>query len=212
MVIEHRLLQPHPAMPPDAIAGVSCGVSWRNAGEWVFDFIVAEPPEALMLPEPVTPSRADDLWRTTCFELFLRRPGAEGYLELNFSPSGRWAAYAFDGYREGRRDLDISPPAITTSDPTQSAMVMTAQMEALGIDPDTARRMAEESASNLEAANQFALSAAFDDPAFAGEGPWLASLSAVIEEAHGRKSYWALAHGSDKPDFHHPDSFVLELP
>ena len=38
------------------------------------------------------------------------------------------------------------------------------------------------------------------------------ALSAVIEDVDGRISYWALAHPSDKPDFHHPDSFVLELP
>ncbi|MFC0632532.1 DOMON-like domain-containing protein [Brevundimonas balnearis] len=37
-------------------------------------------------------------------------------------------------------------------------------------------------------------------------------LSAVIESVDGSFSYWALAHPSDKPDFHHPDSFVLELP
>ena len=37
------------------------------------------------------------------------------------------------------------------------------------------------------------------------------ALSAVIEATDGSKSYWALAHPSDKPDFHHPDSFVLEL-
>ncbi len=37
-------------------------------------------------------------------------------------------------------------------------------------------------------------------------------LSAVIETTDGAISYWALAHPSDKPDFHHPDSFVLELP
>lgn len=37
-------------------------------------------------------------------------------------------------------------------------------------------------------------------------------LSAVIEDVDGNISYWALAHPSDKPDFHHPDSFVLELP
>lgn len=37
-------------------------------------------------------------------------------------------------------------------------------------------------------------------------------LSAVIEAADGTLSYWALAHPSDKPDFHHPDSFVLDLP
>ena len=37
-------------------------------------------------------------------------------------------------------------------------------------------------------------------------------LSSVIEDIDGNISYWALAHPSDKPDFHHPDSFVLELP
>jgi hypothetical protein len=42
--------------------------------------------------------------------------------------------------------------------------------------------------------------------------PWLAALSAVIEEKDGTKSYWALAHPPGEPDFHHPDCFALELP
>jgi hypothetical protein len=37
-------------------------------------------------------------------------------------------------------------------------------------------------------------------------------LAAVIEEANGRLSYWALAHPPGKPDFHHSDCFALELP
>ncbi len=37
------------------------------------------------------------------------------------------------------------------------------------------------------------------------------NLTAVIEETDGAKSYWALAHPAGKPDFHHPDGFVLEL-
>lgn len=37
-------------------------------------------------------------------------------------------------------------------------------------------------------------------------------LTAVIEDVDGGVSYWALAHPSDKPDFHHPDSFTLALP
>jgi hypothetical protein len=45
-----------------------------------------------------------------------------------------------------------------------------------------------------------------------GEGAWRLGLSAVIEETSGRKSYWALAHPSGKPDFHHSDCFALELP
>jgi len=42
--------------------------------------------------------------------------------------------------------------------------------------------------------------------------PWCLALSAVIEETNGNKSYWALKHPSAKPDFHHADSFALELP
>lgn len=38
------------------------------------------------------------------------------------------------------------------------------------------------------------------------------AVSAVIEAVDGTRTYWALAHPSDKPDFHHPDSFVLDLP
>lgn len=44
------------------------------------------------------------------------------------------------------------------------------------------------------------------------EGPWQLALSAVIEETDGAKSYWALKHPPGKPDFHHADSFALELP
>jgi hypothetical protein len=40
---------------------------------------------------------------------------------------------------------------------------------------------------------------------------WQLGFSAVIEEANGRKSYWALAHPLGKPDFHHSDCFAAEL-
>ncbi len=45
-----------------------------------------------------------------------------------------------------------------------------------------------------------------------GIGALSLSLAAVIEETDGTKSYWALHHGSDAPDFHDPDCFVCELP
>jgi hypothetical protein len=41
--------------------------------------------------------------------------------------------------------------------------------------------------------------------------PFNLGLSAVLEEANGRKSYWALTHAPGKPDFHHADCFALEL-
>ncbi len=36
-------------------------------------------------------------------------------------------------------------------------------------------------------------------------------LSAVLEHADGRLSYWALRHPPGKPDFHHTDGFALTL-
>ena len=36
-------------------------------------------------------------------------------------------------------------------------------------------------------------------------------LSAVIQDADGGTTYWALAHAPGKPDFHHPDSFAFTL-
>ena len=40
---------------------------------------------------------------------------------------------------------------------------------------------------------------------------WHLGASAVIEDKSGRLSYWALAHASDKPDFHRSESFVHEF-
>ena len=36
-------------------------------------------------------------------------------------------------------------------------------------------------------------------------------VCAVVEDAHGGISYWALRHAPGKPDFHHPQSFAMEL-
>ncbi len=36
-------------------------------------------------------------------------------------------------------------------------------------------------------------------------------LSAVVEDAEGLLSYWALRHPPGKPDFHHTDAFALPL-
>lgn len=63
--------------------------------------------------DPRAPARADGLWKTTCFELFLRPSGQSTYFEFNFSPSSEWAVYRFADVRTGMRDLDLpSAPEI----------------------------------------------------------------------------------------------------
>ena len=77
--------------------------------------------------------------------------------------------------------------------------------------PRTGMRDADEAAVVLgmdEAFDQMALEARLELPPCAKA----LGLSCVIEHRDGGFSYWALIHPSAKPDFHHPDSFVLELP
>lgn len=62
----------------------------------------------LRVPAPAAPLRADDLWRHTCFEVFIATPRSPAYCELNFSPSGEWAAYAFTSYRAGMTPLALA--------------------------------------------------------------------------------------------------------
>lgn len=48
--------------------------------------------------------------------------------------------------------------------------------------------------------------------AVAADTSWQLGLSCVLEESDGTKSYWALAHPFDKPDFHAPGCFTAHLP
>lgn len=76
-------------------------------------FVVTGPPEGLRLPARAAPERTDELWKHTCFEAFIRAGPGEAYLELNLAPSTQWAAYRFDGYRQGMAPaLDIGAPRI----------------------------------------------------------------------------------------------------
>jgi len=101
------VLQPHPLDGTAAAAGaVSVELHCQPAKETlqiVYDIRAAQQP-LLQPPEGTSPQRRDGLWRHTCCELFMTAfAGDSAYLEFNFSPSGDWAAYAFDAPRQGMR-------------------------------------------------------------------------------------------------------------
>lgn len=47
------------------------------------------------------PQRKDDLWKSTCFELFGGEVQSPAYFELNLSLTGDWNVYQFSNYRAG---------------------------------------------------------------------------------------------------------------
>jgi len=59
------------------------------------------------------PARKNELWRTTCFELFVKLPVGSEYWEYNLAPSGDWNVYRFASYRSAlSQDAQIADLAI----------------------------------------------------------------------------------------------------
>ncbi len=77
----------------------------------------------IVVPEPAPSARTDELWKTTCFEIFWQPIGEAGYREFNLSPSGQWAAYDFDAFREGMRDAPVDAIALALAQ-TESELIL----------------------------------------------------------------------------------------
>ncbi|GAA4016053.1 hypothetical protein GCM10022280_13660 [Sphingomonas swuensis] len=173
-------LQPHPSTvpsPPFTLwASAERSAAFGEAATLNLWFGVSAPIGRFLVPDlSPEPARRDNLWRSTCFECFLKEEGEEAYQEWNFAPSGDWAAYDFDQEREGMRPAEVAnAPYVRVED-------------------------------NL---TWWGLGATLAIPS---EPRFTIALSAVIEETDGRRSFWALHHPSEQPDFHHPDCFTARL-
>jgi hypothetical protein len=114
-------LVPHPATPPSGPifkvwVNVEHAAAFGAVASTNIWFGIGAPASRFVIPEPTEPARAESLWQTTCFEAFLRIPGADAYREWNFAPSGEWAAYNFASRREGRTDAEAAAPYIRVED------------------------------------------------------------------------------------------------
>lgn len=101
----------HPDVPSNGVRRVAAGVEVAGPDLLRFQYVLEADPLLIRVPSPVTDAgRTDQLWAHTCFEAFIGFPESPGYLELNFSPSGQWAAYHFDSYRQGMMSaLETAP-------------------------------------------------------------------------------------------------------
>lgn len=115
-------LKKHPASGPTPIKEIT--VEWtRNDDNLAVVFRASGDIEMVKVPVTTAPTRQDNLWKSTCFEIF--SAAEERYLEFNIAPSTQWASYAFDAYRKGRRDgpaidpaalaVNIEPQALTVA-------------------------------------------------------------------------------------------------
>jgi len=172
----------HPDSQCGAASQIEAEVTRSRSGNLTLHYFVAGNIDKLLMPSLAASVRTDGLWRHSCFEAFVCAPPLANYFEFNFAPSTQWAAYRFDRYREG--------------------MAIASEIGAPHIEIHSSGGGFELQVSlALKPLTNLAVGAA-----------WRLGLSAVLEEADGRKSYWALAHPPGNADFHHADCFALELP
>lgn len=177
---KHRLVA-HLDHPARGVGGIEAGILALDAN-WLTLRWRIEGARSILLPRLTGKRRADGLWQTTCFELFVRGEegdaGAQAYTEFNFSPSQSWAAYDFTGYRAGMAERELPR------------------------DPVCSWRGGRGDLAVFDVALPRAALPAL---------PLAYGMSAVIEELGGAKSYWALAHAPGRADFHHPACFAARL-
>ena len=108
-----QTLRLHPNSSCFAVTQIEVEVARPRARSLVFAYLVAGSISDLVMPPTAAATRADELWRHTCFEAFVAVPRSAAYYEFNFAPSRLWAAYRFSGYRSGMRvATEINAPEI----------------------------------------------------------------------------------------------------
>lgn len=177
----NAMLAMHTEAPGKFVSGIEVRVSQTEDSCFVFGYFLTGDLSNIRIPFSVSPRRVDRLWMHTCFEAFVQTKGQSAYYEFNFSPSGEWAAYAFREYREGGPIED-----------DQLNPKIAVQKEADTLELHAVIRL--DRLSMIQPGSILRL-----------------GLSAVVEDINGRLSYWALKHPLGKPDFHHPDTFAIEL-
>lgn len=172
----------HPSTPCDVACRITAEVQRVDDSGLRLRYCLAGDLAALCIPEAVVPRRGHELWNRTCFETFIAAAGAGHYYEFNFSPSREWAVYRLSAYRQGLTRVETVQPAELSVARENGQLTLVAV-----IDLSQLRELA--AAVDLRLA-----------------------VSAVVEDTRQRRSYWALAHPSPAPDFHHPDAFTLTFP
>ena len=173
----------HPSSPLPHVRALSVRTDWLSDNQLALHYRLEGDLDQLRLPAPRRSAPTDGLWQHTCFEAFVKHGDTRAYLELNLSPSTQWGIYGFDDYRRGMQPRAPQHP------------------------PEIVCRRREDL---LETDVTVHLEGLFAEHTRV-EGLRL-GVAAVLEDRRGQLSYWALAHPSERPDFHHADSFILSLP
>ena len=136
MMVEHwSQLVCHPSSPCDAVRAIQVRADRRSGAELLTAFRLDGDLSRIVVPSPRSRT-GNELWRHTCFEVFIAPQGQTAYHEFNFAPSKEWAVYAFSGYRKGGlvTDKTLRPEISVRSTGTRLEMDALVRLDRLSAD------------------------------------------------------------------------------
>ena len=99
-------LRCHPSTHPETVHAVRVLLRRSTGHELQITYYLDGDIPRIQTAPPSVSRAAQQLWRHTCFEAFIKVQGQAAYHEFNFAPSGEWCIYALSGYRKGTPTAD----------------------------------------------------------------------------------------------------------
>lgn len=141
----------------------------------------------LKLDESLQINRKNEIWKSTCFEFFLKSPQQNHYWEMNLSPSGDWNFYHLEDYRKSlKEEALIGTPQIQKD--------FNGEKFQLSCSFDLNSLMNSIMISKGIAASVFQM-----------------GLSCILQKRDLTVEYYSLGHSKEKPDFHNSQFFLASL-
>lgn len=129
--------------------------------------------------------RANELWKITCIEFFIKSTSEKKYWEFNISPLGFWNFYELDDYRSNLNESSLCEPVQFTFSVIKN------------------QNLTFNLLININSLINYY-------PYIIQNG--LLSITSVIRWKNNTTSYLALKHAENKPDFHSDIGFFISIP
>ena len=98
--MQHFQLTPFDPLPVGFNLSVGGHISRPNTETLQVHYQATGDLNSVVIPQKANPPvRRDELWKTTCLELFIGETESSPYWEFNLSPNGDWNAYKLSAYR-----------------------------------------------------------------------------------------------------------------
>lgn len=126
-------LRPYPDGQPCPIDAITVTAFREDAGGLRLRFELAGRLDRVAVPDPRPARMTDGLWAHTCCEAFVAISGHPSYREFNFAPSGEWAVYDFDAYRQRSAPGVVPPAPLIVSRLETGRLVLDATLDAAAL-------------------------------------------------------------------------------